>query len=290
IPQVSNILATVQHDFVTGASGTGSTVPKRAAGTIIPKASGADVDQFFLTFEDLGGSYARTDPSTPSTFPPILQTYQTGGADFNYALRNFDEVYATMAEITGIDPVATAAVGVDGAGSATNIAGIFGVIKTSLPVTEDAATFVAAQEVAITRLAFEFCSALVDDTTTGARTTFFGSTFLFSGTMATAFDLAGQNIIANALADNVVGTGIGNQPTKATIVDMLLTRVDDPLTGEDPTDVNSTNVIDETALFVRLNNECQTIGGADCSSNIRVKQVVKSMCMAVLGSAAMLIQ
>lgn len=279
---LTNILSSTNHDFGSGSV----AVPNKASGTVIAKQVNVTTDQFFIKFAELGG---RTDVVVPGTVTVATPDYSTNTASSNdYALKTFDEVYATMVNLTGVNPN----VGSVDPDTASIKELYFNVIRASLPTIADATTFVAAQQVSIARLGFEFCSALVDDST--KRAAMFPG-FDFSGNMATAFEAnngAGKQIIAQALAEKFVGTNLttpanmpNNAPTAQTVVDILITNLD----------ANPNQNYSAENLYARLDTQCRaTIPTpenpvVDCTSDARTIKVVKSMCMAALGSAATLL-
>jgi hypothetical protein len=102
------------------------------------------------------------------------------------------------------------------------------------------------------------------------RDNFFGS-FGFTSGVSTAFgsgDSAQKNQIVNALVNKMVGTSLNIQPDAAAIKTALIG------TGG--------NTAADGGLYGKLAELCST----DCTSQARTRTIVKGMCMAVLGSAA----
>ena len=71
----------------------------------------------------------------------------------------FDEINATMAELTGVSP------------TQPDVLATYEQVKQQLPTVENIDAFVSSHQVAIAQLAIEYCDALVEDT--GARAAFF---------------------------------------------------------------------------------------------------------------------
>jgi len=221
---------------------------------VIASEKGADADEFFLTFERLGDhSNVVTEAAPLTPLPPA-----TGTPVADIGLRIFDEINASMAEMTGVSA------------ANTNIKSTFDTIKQQLPTVENIQGFLSAHQVAVAQLAIDYCNEMVEDPT--LRGTFFGGGFDFNADVATAFgsgDSAQKNQVVDALMNNMVGTGLSTQPTQSEIKGELI----------GPATTNANN------LFDRLTTSCP----AGCDA-VRTKTIVKAMCTAVLGSSALLLQ
>ena len=168
-------------------------------------------------------------------------------------LRLFDEINATMSAVTG---VSTEQVGVDT---------VFGIIRQQLPTVENIEGFLSAHQMAVSQLAIEYCSALVDNNGGITRADYFPG-FNFNASADTAFDTSAQrDLVIVPLLNRVMGTGLTTQP--------------DPLavTGE----------LDNLILVLTA---CAMGPSPTCATPTRTVQIVKATCAATLGSAAMLLQ
>ncbi len=179
--------------------------------TIVANPPGADT--FQLYFEGLSG---WVDPVAQPTWPPIQYDY-TGVQPVPYnGIRDFAKVNYTMAEITGIPA------------SHPDVDPVYQSLRQQLPVTYDMRSFVSSAQVGITKLAFEYCEALVEDTT--ERDVFFDQTpFEWSDVPSVAFDTSAVDKrlgIVQPLVRRTVGTGLSNQPDVAATEARLLTLVD----------------------------------------------------------------
>ena len=227
-------------------------------GTIIALEKGPSSDEFFLTFEVIGTNTnvvtepAPLQPAAPPDLPPAP----------DIGLRTFDEINATMSEVTAVRP------------THADVKNTFATIKQQLPAVERIEGFLSAHQMAISQLAIEYCSAMVEDST--LRTNFFGN-FAFNSDVATAFgvgDSPQKNQILNALYDNMVGirgtaaTDLTSAPTPAELKAELIGP-----SGANP------------SLFDRLTVGCPL--GCDAA---RTRSIVKSLCAATMGSAALLLQ
>jgi len=278
-PRYVNLIDTMS----SALDGVVSDVPVSATGTIIPKQkgpSGDSPDKFYLTFDIIGGkekvqtaevepdplSYDYPDP-TPSA--DLL----SGNNSYISGTRTFEEINATMVAVTGV-PSSTVVKDPDdeNTDATTTLYVIFKRLEQQLPTGPALEAFLSAQQVGIAKLALNYCSALVEDSS--KRDSFFGAnTFEFDANVATAFsDDTKKDVIVNALYDNVVGsraTPLADQPS--------LSEVRTILVGD--------GTLPDTSLLKNLTTSC----GSNCDA-AATRTIVKSMCVSVLSSAAMLIQ
>ena len=244
-------------------------------GTIIPLEAGPEIDEFFLTFEVLGGASNPVPPEVAMPTPDVPVPAQAS----DIGVRTFDEINATMAAITGVDE--------------TVVSTQFNTLRRQFPADEAMQSFLSSQQMAIAQLAIAYCSTLVDDAALRAGFFDFASTAagdaFFNAPVVTAFntaagDSAEKNQIVTALYDRIAGippelggADLVNAPTRA--------QVKAELIGPNP----AANIPDPDNLFDRLAGSCATTGDAACQAD-RTRTVVKSMCASTLGSAAMLVQ
>ncbi len=179
-------------------------------GTVIALDKGPALDQFFLTFEQLGDRthvYTEPVPLVPPPPPDGEPLPQLG-------LRTFEEIAATMAEATGVpraDPL---------------VDETYRRVREQLPTVENIEGFLSAHQVGVAQLAIEFCNALVDD---GARRSTYFPGFDFTVPAAQAFDtMAERDLVVGPLVARAVGTGLATQPSLAEVhaeLDGLITRL-----------------------------------------------------------------
>jgi hypothetical protein len=183
--------------------------PLSNIGTVIGLQKGPESDEFFLTFDVLGGRRnVRTEPVplAPAPPPDVRRAPDVG-------LRIFDEINATMAELTGVSP------------ARPQVKATYEQVKQALPTVESIDTFVSAHPVAIAQLAIQYCDALVEDP--GARATYFRG-FDFAAAPAQAFGTAGRAIVLDALVGRMVAQGVATEPDAAQVrgdLDALITRL-----------------------------------------------------------------
>ncbi len=224
--------------------------PLSPLGAVMPLEKGPQDDEFFLSFDQLGGeSYARAELPMLVISPTDLEPSPDIG------LKTFDEINATFASLTGVDANQQA------------IDMTFQELRQSLPAVEDINTFLSSHQVAIAQLAIEYCNALVNDS--NARTAFFPG-FDFAALPTTAFNGTNRDLFVDPLIAKIVGnprTGpqVTTQPAFLTVYDELAAAISD---GNRPD-----NLVDRLLA-----------GGSGTEA------IAKGVCAATLGSAATLIQ
>ncbi len=183
--------------------------PLSSIGTVIGLEKGPELDEFFLTFDVLGSRQnVHTDPVPLAPAPP---PDVERGADIG--LRVFDEINATMSELTGVSP------------TRPSVQATYQQVKQALPTIESIDTFVSAHPVAIAQLAIQYCDALAEDT--GARAAYFPG-FDFGASPSVAFSPAGRAIVLDALVGRMMAQNVATEPGAAEVraeIDNLITRL-----------------------------------------------------------------
>jgi hypothetical protein len=221
-------------------------------GTVLPLEKGPDEDEFFLTFDQLGANgYNRPAIPDPAAPPPEMLPPASA-----IGVRTFDEISATMAEITGVsqnDPGVVAAVDE---------------VRQSLPAVPTLEAYVSSHQAAIGQLAIEYCHALVESS--ALRGAMFPA-FDFNAAPAAAF--ANENALFDPLLNRVLGaTQLAHQPDK-NAARLELSQ----LVNGHPTDAARPGLLNATPA-------------GEGNDAARTRNIAKGVCTAVLGSAAMLIQ
>ena len=209
--------------------------------SVILKDQGPAADLFSIEFEYLG---SFEDPFVPPTPPPLPVPSFDDEPPPVEGVRSFERIRETMAALTGVDPN-------DPEPQAT-----FDELRQQLPGTSDLRSFSASQQVAISKLALEFCDAMVESP--GLRDAFFGP-FPFDSPAALAFgSAANRDRVIDALVDRMLGVAVANQPSRDEVRPIL----------------------DELATGL--------VAGCDAAScgPERTRNVTKALCSAVLASAA----
>ena len=175
--------------------------PLSALGAVIPLEKGPADDEFFLTFDLLGGeSFVRT------LDPPLVVTETDLPQAERYGVRTFDEINATMSAVTGVSPEDMA------------VDMTYQSLRQSMPAIEDPSTFLSSHQVAIAQLAIEYCDALIEDRGATSSTDYFQG-FNFNTDPATAF--ANRDALIAPLLDNMMGIAIQTQPDFVTVQNEL---------------------------------------------------------------------
>jgi hypothetical protein len=204
--------AYVPLDVVVNAGGyaAGAGFPLSGVGTIIALDKGPALDQFFLTFEQIGDQTdVRTEPA------PLVPASPPDGTPLPaIGLRTFEEIAASMAVMTGVardDPA---------------VAETYDRVREQLPTVENIEGFLSAHQVGVAQLAIEFCNSLVDDP--AGRAAYFPG-FDFAAPAGQAFDTAiERDRIVEPLVTRAVGIGIATQPSLSEVraeLDGLIDRL-----------------------------------------------------------------
>jgi hypothetical protein len=215
--------------------------------TLIPKSLGVDLDEFRVEFEILGVFQSLVVEPPVAPLPP---NYDVEGPLTTEGLRNFERANATMAEVTGVDP------------NTPSVRDTFDEIREQLPGGFDLRTFTSSNQIAMAKLALEYCDQLVDSPV--LRDAFFDAApaFPFNSPATTAFaNQANRDGLIGSINDRILGETIGSQPDFAD----LHTELD--------------TLIDELTVACNVSS-C----GAD-----RTQTVVKALCASVLSSAGVLV-
>jgi hypothetical protein len=224
---------------------------------VVPLEKGPEEDEFFLTFDRLGtNSYSRPLPPVPPAPPP--EDVPDGSV---IGVRTFDEISATIAEITGVSQ--------NDAGVRTT----YDEVRQSLPAIPSIDAYLSSHQAAIGQLAIEYCHALVENPT--LRSSMFPG-FDFNATPAVAF--ANENALFDPLLNRVLGlTQLAHQPDKSSARTELSRMVNGY--SDDPGIPGPVRAGLLNALPNGQANDAQ-----------RTRTIAKAVCASVAASAAMLIQ
>jgi Concanavalin A-like lectin/glucanases superfamily len=205
VGQAYRTLDTAITDSLYAPSGQ----PLSNIGTVIGLEKGPESDEFFLTFDVLGDrTNVRTEPTPLAPAPPADQQRAA-----DVGLRVFDEINATMAELTGVSA------------SRPAVKQTFDQVRQALPTIDKIDTFVSAHPVAIAQLAIQYCDALVEDT--NLRAAYFPG-FSFGASPAQAFAPAGRAILLDSLVGRMMAQNVATEPDAAGVrsdLDALITQL-----------------------------------------------------------------
>lgn len=251
---------TVTNDMYTSLAGASLS----SVGTIIPLEQGPNLDQFFLTFEQIGQEeFARTPDAVAQPAPPTDLPVSS-----DVGVRTFDAINETFSQITGVSK------------NATSVRNTYLTVKQSLPAAETFQAFLASHQTAVAQLAIAYCSAMVDNS--GLRSAFYTYVDNPSGNVNMNSPLTSQtdrNHIIYPVVDNVAGTALLSQPARADMHNELNLLIDNTDTEANDTD-NNPNTYRALGL-------CRVPGG--CGSG-RTALVMKAVCGAGLASAVTTVQ
>ena len=239
-------------EITTAGYSAATGQPLSRLGALLPLEKGPEDDEFFLTFDTLGANVFNRPPPVvpPASTPQDLAPASVIG------VRTFDEISASLAEITGVsqnDPGVRAAMDE---------------VRQSLPAISSVETYVSSHQAAIASLAIEYCHALMEDTTL-RTTTFVG--FDFNAAPAAAF--ANENALFDPLLNRVLGlTQLAHQPDK----NAARTELGQLVHGH-PTDPARPGLLN-------------ALPAGEANDAARTRRIAKAVCSAVVGSAAMLVQ
>jgi hypothetical protein len=249
VGQAYRLLDTTITDANYSAA-TGQTLS--TVGTIIGREQGPQFDEFYLCFDQLG-----TRSNVCSTYADAVRTDPTDvPRKADIGVRTFDQINATMAAVTGVDPNTPA------------VKTTFTNVRQSLPAVDSLEAFLASHQTSIAQLAIQYCDALVESP---AASTYFPGLTL-DGTPSSVFGTnAGKDLLVDPLINHMIGTNLTTQPAGATL------KTGTAPAGE-PARPGLYSLIDQ------LSN-C----GGSCPAN-RTRTIAKATCGAVLGSGAVLIK
>src|SRR6185295_5429104 len=221
------LAATVGGSSYTAAAG--QELDKR--GAVIALQKGVYDDLFYLSFEHIGTNNApRPDPAAPPAPTPVDLPPES-----DVGLKTFDELNATLSQITGV-PQTNA-----------RVVATYDLVKQALPAVEKFATFGPAQQTALAQLAIQYCNQMVD--TPALRTAFFGNSLNPSATGTATFGTAGapntanRDLVISALLTKGINTGLEFSPDDSVITAELDSLVNRLVSGPTGSSANGTGTV-----------------------------------------------
>jgi len=172
-------------------------------GTVIALQSGPLVDQFFLSFDQLGTKThvtveASPVPTTPTDLAPVA----------GIGVRTFAQINSSLSMLTGVPTNQPA------------VLGTYQAVQQQLPAIPTLESFSSANQVGIAQLAVQYCNVAITTPALQAKL-FPGVTF-----SATLFSSpTGVNQVSSALAARVLGTSLTSQPAASTVTTELGTLI-----------------------------------------------------------------
>jgi hypothetical protein len=214
----------------SGYTAQGEVLSK--VGTVIALQSGPLVDQFFLSFEQLGTKThvtveAAPVPGTPTDLMPVAAI----------GVRTFAQINSSLSALTGVPTTNPA------------VLATYQAVQQQLPPVPTLESFSSANQVGIAQLAVQYCNVSV---ASQPQTLFPGVTFgasLFASP-------AGVKQVTSALAARVLGSGLASQPAASTVTTELSNLIN--------TLCSSTPCVTETRVLAVTTAACAAaLGSSD---------------------------
>jgi hypothetical protein len=276
----ANMDATVDSSY-TAAEGQNLST----RGAIIALEKGPDADEFFLTFEYLEGATISQN-TFDDPIPPAPADAPDAAAVSEIGVRTFDEINESIARMTGI-PITNPAV-----------TALFQQYRQQLPTVEKIDAFLSSHQMAIAQLALTSCSERVEADAvfaTGSADRVLFTDFDFTQSAEVAFnDPAELDNAIDPLITAVLSSNLNSQPDAGEIKNLLGASSPQTLTWNTGS-INYDSLISEMTRCPaptdpHFNDEFPCNVTTDINTVVRTTQIVKAICAATVGSAAMLIQ
>lgn len=217
--------------FVMGCSGRTSTKNRRAGAPSeldmqmkLPPAT-PGIPPASDGHDDGGGdSGGGDDAGEEIEFDPTIAKIAPG-----VGIKNFRQIQAVMSELTTVPK------------TEPTVAAEYAKLTTQLPETNDIRAFMGSHQVAIAKLAVEFCNAMVNSPA-AVMTVLPGINL--AQAPAVALNPEGRDAINKALIERFWGSGLATLPDLSQSLATLSKLTDELLTGKDPNDATLTpNVV-----------------------------------------------
>ncbi len=226
IPQVGQAYIPL-NTAVTSAGYTAQGEVLSTVGTVIGLQSGPQLDQFFLTFDQLGSHTNVVVEPTPTAPLPA-----PGPIVADIGVRTFAQINSTLSQLTGV-PTTNPAV------NATYLS-----VQQQLPADSTLEGFSSSNQIGIAQLAIQYCNAAVN--TPGLQQQLFGTT------LSPGLFPSGANTVTTALANRVLGTGLSSQPGVSSVTTELTSLIGKLCTTNSCTSQQGTNAVAAAACATAL--------------------------------------
>ncbi len=172
-------------------------------GTVVALQSGPLVDQFFLSFDQLGTKThvtveASPVPTTPTDLAPVA----------GIGVRTFAQINSSFSLLTGVPATQSA------------VLSTYQAVQQQLPAIPTLESFSSANQVGIAQLAVQYCNVAI--TTPALRAKLFPGVSFSASLFSSP---AGVNQVTSALAARVLGTNLTSQPAASTVTSELGTLI-----------------------------------------------------------------
>lgn len=187
---------------------------------------------------------ASRKPSSFSNVTPPTSTPSTPEAVINQAqveigVKTFEEIYQSFSAITGIPE------------SQTNVLGVYRNVVDSLPTSSDVKGFLPANQVAIAKLASEFCTQLVDTDNGNRMGIWPGAEY---NIRLSDFNNTRRMTVVRNMLDAFWGMGVVSDADRASAEDELYDLMIELSVGESTTSSASTRKVMKGACTVSLSS------------------------------------
>ncbi len=171
-------------------------------GTIIPVQKGPELDEFFLTFDNIGGLQSVREASAiPSVADPVDLPAQS-----QIGVRDFAEINASMAALTGV------------ASNHLEVFSSYNTLRQQLPSITAIDSFLTSNQMAVTQLAIRYCDTLVEDPS--LRAEFFPNVD-FTYDLNAGLDAAFIDAFTIPITKHMLNAGDAQQPTSTEVTQEL---------------------------------------------------------------------
>lgn len=159
----------------------------------------------------------------------VVRTYDLSGSGFQLGVKTSEQLFASFSALTGV------------AMTQTTVRNTFNTVRPQLPVTSDIASFSPSNQIAIGKLAVEFCDQMIETATLRAAVI---TSVDFTRNPSVVF--ASQNsklAVIQQLKDRFWGKGLDRLPAKADSDETLLALMNDLLSGIAESTTGTRNVV-----------------------------------------------
>ena len=256
-----------------------------STGTVIASQQGQDIDEFFLTFDVIGDNQF----DRPAIPVPSREAVAIVDRRSDFGTRNFGEINATLATVTGVSA------------NEVGVQLVYDAVIQQLPQIEDPTGFLPAHQAGVMQLSVAYCTALVEDN--GLRSSVFPGFNFGSAVNDSNVGLVVDPLLSRMNAGLIeinpgIFTQLSNQPSLDSFAERQFIDLDgNPATTDDIElqrdsngDVVTVDVGGSDELLADLILEIYASSVGSSSTQEATERAVISGCTAAVGSAVMLLQ
>jgi hypothetical protein len=280
----------------TGAAYNNQKGPDEGAslstiGTVIrmqfgPKAvNGYPADMLFLTFEQLGNAVTSVTYDAPVTVTSVPPAVSPPSGLNDIMIHTFGEINAALSAITGVastNPAINYDSSIDGGNASSD--GTYTSVIQAMPLTHNASTYVAANQMAVTQLAMSYCSELVDGNGTISPASYFPG-FGFSGNSPPSTVDFTQSATRAAIIDPLLSHVMNVEYTSGSVTDSLSI-----MPPENTVHTYLDELIDGSTTNGITGLDASCAGGPSSCTGSEAANIIKATCAAAAASGPMLLK